>query len=60
LYAAVARDANDDIFSIAYAVCEYETRETWTWFLRALLEDIGYPREGMWSFMSDRQKVIFM
>jgi hypothetical protein len=24
------------------------------------LEDIGYLREGMWSFMSDRQKVIFM
>jgi hypothetical protein len=60
LHAAVARDANDDIFLIAYVVCEFETKETWTWFLRALLEDIGYLREGMWSFMSDRQKVIFM
>jgi hypothetical protein len=47
LHAAVARDANDDIFSIAYVVCEFETRETWTWFLWALLEDIGYSREHM-------------
>lgn len=60
LHAAVARDANNDIFSIAYAVCESETRETWSWFLRALLKDFGYPRERMWSFMFDRQKVIFM
>jgi hypothetical protein len=48
LHAAVARDANDDIFSIAYVVCESETRETWTWFLWALLEDIGYLHEHMW------------
>lgn len=60
LHAAVARDANDDIFSIAYAVCESETKETWTWLLWALLEDIRYPRERMWSFMFDRQNVIFM
>jgi len=60
LHAAVGRDANDDIFPIAYAVCESETMETWTWFLWVLLEDIGYPREHMWSFMFDRQKVIFM
>jgi hypothetical protein len=42
LHAAIARDANDDIFSIAYAICETENRDTWTWFLRLLLEDIGY------------------
>ncbi|XP_062150890.1 uncharacterized protein LOC133859491 [Alnus glutinosa] len=56
LHAAVARDANDDIYPIAYAICEAETRDTWTWFLKILLDDIGYDREHMWSFMSDRQK----
>jgi hypothetical protein len=59
LHAAIARDANDDIFSIAYAICETENRDTWTWFLKLLLEDIGYSWEHMWSFMSNRQKVIF-
>jgi hypothetical protein len=59
LHAAVARDENDDIFPIAYAICESETKDTWTWFLQALLEDIRYPRKHMWSFMSNRQKVIF-
>jgi hypothetical protein len=59
LHAAVARDANDDIFPIAYAICKSETKDTWTWFLKALLEDIGYPREHMWLFMFDCQKVIF-
>jgi hypothetical protein len=59
LHATVAQDANDDIFPIAYAICESETRDTWTWFFKLLLEDIGYPREHIWSFMSDIQKVIF-
>jgi len=33
LHAAIARDGNDDIYLIAYAVCETETKDTWTWFL---------------------------
>jgi hypothetical protein len=48
-----------DIFPIAYTICETENKDTWTWFLRILLEDIGYSQEHMWSFMSDIQKVIF-
>lgn len=59
LHVAVARDGNNDIYRIAYVTCETETRDTWTWFLRILLDDIGYQHEHMWSFMSDRQKVIF-
>jgi len=58
LHAAIGRDGNDDIYPIAYAVCETENKDTWTWFLVQLLEDIDYPLEHMWSFMSDRQKVI--
>jgi hypothetical protein len=30
LHFAIARDANNDIFPIAYVVCEAETREIWT------------------------------
>jgi hypothetical protein len=58
LHAAVARDGNDDIYPIAFAVCESESKDTWTWFLSILLEDIVGPHDHLWSFMSDRQKVI--
>lgn len=57
LHAFIVRDTNDDIYPIAFAVCECEDRHTWAWFLKLLLDDIGYPREHMWSFMFDRQKV---
>jgi hypothetical protein len=59
LHAAVTQDTNDDISPIAYAICESETRDTWTWFLKTLLDEIGYPHKHMWSFMSDNHKVIF-
>jgi hypothetical protein len=58
LHVAIGRDGNDDIYPIAYRVCETENRDTWTWFLVQQLEDIGYPRKHMWSFMSNRQNVI--
>ncbi|XP_059432656.1 uncharacterized protein LOC132174219 [Corylus avellana] len=56
LHAAVARDVNDDIYPLAYDICECEDQHTWTWFLSCLLEDIGNPRVHTWSFMSNRQK----
>ncbi len=54
LLAAIAWDGNDDIYPITYAICKTENRDTWMWFLGILLDDIGYSREHMWSFMSDR------
>jgi hypothetical protein len=30
LHAAIAQDGNDDIYPIAYAVYEMETKDTWT------------------------------
>lgn len=38
---AIGNDRNDDMFPIAYAVVEAETRDSWTWFMRLLLDDIG-------------------
>jgi hypothetical protein len=40
LHATNALDANDDIFPIAYAICETKNRDTWAWFLKLLLDDI--------------------
>ncbi|XP_059437951.1 uncharacterized protein LOC132170816 [Corylus avellana] len=56
LYVAIARGGNDDIFPIAYAICETESRDIWTWFLNTLLEDTENSREHTWLFMSNRQK----
>jgi hypothetical protein len=57
LLAAIGRDGNDDMFPIAYAVCESECRDTWTWFLSILLEDIRSDNVRGWTFMSNQQKV---
>ncbi|KAK9288850.1 hypothetical protein L1049_017316 [Liquidambar formosana] len=54
LLAAVGRDGNNQMFPIAFAVVEGETKESWAWFFKLLLEDIGI--EQRWTFMSDQQK----
>jgi len=53
LLVAIGRDDNDNMVSIAMAVGPVENRETWTWFLKEMLEDIGDRR---WTFVSDWQK----
>ncbi|PKI37101.1 hypothetical protein CRG98_042500, partial [Punica granatum] len=36
--------------------CYQETKETWTFFLTRLFEDIGHPSVHGWEFISDMQK----
>jgi hypothetical protein len=55
--AAVGKDANNNMYPIPIAVVEVETNDSWTWFLDALLGDLGRSPHG-WTFISDRQKVI--
>lgn len=50
----VGRDPNDQYFPIAFVVVETETKLSWSWFIKLLLEDIGDSR---WCFISDQQKV---
>ena len=57
ILSAIAKDANDNIFPVAMAVVEQETRESWIWFLEIFTEDIGRPEELKLVFISDRQKV---
>ena len=58
LLTAVARDANDQMLPLAYAIVEVEKKETWKWFLEILVDDLGRP-EVCWActFMLDQQKV---
>ncbi|KAL0408258.1 UNVERIFIED_CONTAM: hypothetical protein Sradi_1760200 [Sesamum radiatum] len=56
LLAAIGRDPNDNIYPIAFAYVEVEKYDSWEWFLRLLLRDIGSQDERRWTFISDRQK----
>ncbi|XP_050280848.1 uncharacterized protein LOC126721820 [Quercus robur] len=56
ILSATANDANDNIFPVAMAVVEQETRESWIWFLEIFADDIGRPEEFQLDFISDRQK----
>ncbi|WVZ08557.1 hypothetical protein V8G54_021903 [Vigna mungo] len=57
LLTAVARDANDQMLPLTYAIVEVENKETWTWFLELLIEDLGGSDvcSGL-TIMSDQQK----
>lgn len=57
LLAAVGKDPNDNIYPIAIAVVEAETKDSWSWFLETLVGDLGPNSSTGWTFISDRQNV---
>jgi hypothetical protein len=57
LLSAVGRDGNDNLFPIAMAVVEAETKDSWTWFLMELTEGIKAQEKMKSSWISDRHKV---
>jgi hypothetical protein len=58
ILAAIGRDPNDQMLPIAFAVVEGETKDSWTWFLQLLINDLGGPSCcSTYTFMSDQQKV---
>ncbi|XP_024178386.1 uncharacterized protein LOC112184360 [Rosa chinensis] len=56
LLSAVGIDGNNGIYPVAGAVVEVESRETWTWFLEFLREDLDIHHSTHYTFMSDKQK----
>ncbi|XP_052110145.1 uncharacterized protein LOC107464691 [Arachis duranensis] len=56
LLIAMGWDPNDQILPIAYAVFEAETKDSWTWFLQHLCNDLGVDKIRTCTFMSDQQK----
>jgi hypothetical protein len=57
LLAAILRDANNQMYPVASAIVEAEIKESCTWFLEALLSDLGTPPVEGWTFIFYRQKV---
>ncbi|XP_027156653.1 uncharacterized protein LOC113757707 [Coffea eugenioides] len=59
LLAAVALDANNSIFPIAFAIVEIENREIWSWFFHFCEEFFGpFHNNSPLTVMSDRQKIL--
>jgi hypothetical protein len=57
LLCAIARDANNQMYPLAWAVVEMETNETWKWFIAMLIKDLDINNNGDgWVFISDQQK----
>jgi len=60
LLSAIGRDANNQIYPIAWAVVECENKDSWNWFLGHLQKDINIPVGAVgWVFITDQQKVNF-
>ncbi|GJU94352.1 hypothetical protein Tco_1319108 [Tanacetum coccineum] len=51
-----ARDPDNGICPLAYAVVESETKDSWLWFLDCLGDDLELFRNFNFTFISDRQK----
>ncbi|XP_055961885.1 uncharacterized protein LOC126683489 [Mercurialis annua] len=56
LLSVVWRDANNQMYPVAWAIAEAENEETWTWFMELLISDLGFG-EGLYlTLISDQQK----
>ena len=58
LLIVVSRDVNDQYLPLTFGVVENETKDTWSWFVKLLFEDIGSNTK--WCFISDHQKVCLL
>jgi hypothetical protein len=57
LLCAIARDANNLMYPVAWEVVEQETTKNWEWFLGLLIKDLNIDDNGSgWVFISDQQK----
>nr|GFA74393.1 transposase, mutator type [Tanacetum cinerariifolium] len=48
---AMSIDSNNGIYPLAYAVVEDETKESWTWNLLCLLDDLGLEENSNLTFI---------
>ncbi|GKC82672.1 FAR1-related sequence 5-like protein isoform X2 [Tanacetum coccineum] len=55
--AVVGHDSNNEIYPLAYALVEAESKSSWCWFLQCLGDDIDLHPNSNFTFINDRQKV---
>ncbi|KAK8690812.1 hypothetical protein V6N13_074338 [Hibiscus sabdariffa] len=56
ILSVVGRDGNTQIFPIAWALVEVENRDTWTWFLQNIHNDLNLGDGSNFTLISDMQK----
>ncbi|GJX53675.1 chloroplast stem-loop binding protein of 41 kDa b, chloroplastic [Tanacetum coccineum] len=56
--AVVGHDSNNEIYPLAYALVEAESKSSWCWFLQCLGDDIDLHPNSNFTFINDRQKGI--
>ncbi|GJW42155.1 RNA-directed DNA polymerase, eukaryota [Tanacetum coccineum] len=57
LLTLVSVDANNGIYPVAYGIVESESKESSTWFLSCLGDDLNLEANLNFTFITDRQKV---
>jgi hypothetical protein len=60
LLCAVGRDANNQMYPLAWAVVEKENNDSWDWFCSLLFRDVNVLDGEGWVIISDQQKVIIV
>nr|GEW57810.1 hypothetical protein [Tanacetum cinerariifolium] len=60
LLTAISVDPNNRIYPLAYGLVETEKTESWIWFLTQLGDDLDLYRNSNFTFISDRQKVVYI
>ena len=58
LLIVVAKDANNQMYPIAWAVIDTESKLTWKWFMTILKDDLNRGNGSQLTIISDMQKVI--
>lgn len=58
LLCAVGRDANNQIYPLAWAIIEKENNDSWDWFCSLLFKDVRVLDGEGWVIISNQQKVI--
>ncbi|XP_010489152.1 PREDICTED: uncharacterized protein LOC104766878 [Camelina sativa] len=59
LFTAIAHDANNQIYPIAWATVQTENRDNWLWFLNQLKVDLNLKDGTAYVIISDRCKGLF-
>ncbi|XP_074291585.1 uncharacterized protein LOC141618386 [Silene latifolia] len=57
---AVGRDANNQMFPVAWDIIESESKESWSWFLGHLINDLEMQTGKGWTLISDQQKGLLL
>lgn len=53
LLVVVAKDGNNQMLPVAWAVVQYENKNTWIWFVKLLIKNLGLTDDRDYTIISD-------